>query len=245
MSDGTREARQAERRDEVPPGMSPWLARICAGGLAIFLVLVGAAMARYPGGTWFDRRAPGHAFWKNFLCDLFQRRALNGEDNALSAALATAGTAAMFIALAAFFVLVSSLEPAPSLAGKVARRGGLLACVTGLAVPLTPSDEGRATHLTAVLIACAPALVAVVASARVCLRAEGSRAMAALSLSTLAFGAIDAVAYAVAFSLPVGIPWLNATLPVFQRLAALSLVGWMLSLLATLSARSGRPARTA
>jgi hypothetical protein len=242
----------AERPDAAVEGStsgegvaSPWLARACAGGLAVFVTLVGAAMAKYPGGTWFDRRAPGHSFWKNFLCDLFQRRALNGQDNTASAALATAGTVAMFVALGAFFALVSTLETAPSVSGKVARRAGGLACVAGLAVPLTPSDEGRATHLIAVLIACVPALAAVLAAARVCVRSRVSRGAVVWSIATVAFGTIDAVAYGVAFSLPYGVAWLNAMLPVFQRLAALSLVGWMLAVLASVSGRSGTPARRA
>ncbi len=224
----------------VAPDPSPWLVRTCAAGLAAFVALLAAAVARYPGGTWFDPRAPGHSFWKNFLCDLFQRRALNGADNRASAAFATAGAVAMLLALAAFFALVARLEGDASRAGRVTRRAGLLASLAGLGVPLTPSDEGRALHLTAVLVACAPALAAVIAAARVCARVGGSRAARVFSRATLAFGATDLAAYATAYALPFRVRWLNELLPVFQRLALLSLVGWMLAVLAALPPRRRR-----
>ncbi len=57
-----------------------WLVRICLAGTACFVACFGIAIALYPGGTWFNRRAEGHSFWMNFLCDLMQSRALNGEE---------------------------------------------------------------------------------------------------------------------------------------------------------------------
>jgi hypothetical protein len=49
--------------------------------LALFVVLEGAAMILYPGGTCWDPAAHGHRFWENFLCDLEWSVARNGMPN--------------------------------------------------------------------------------------------------------------------------------------------------------------------
>lgn len=201
---------------------------VCAAGLSLFLALVGAAMASYPGGTWWDPLSRGHSFWKNFLCDLFHHHALNGRRNDRSAALATAGMLFMLPAIAAFFTLVSRLERDESRAGRLARLAGITACVTGIAVPLTPSDRFRAAHLTAVLITCVPALLAVGGAATVSVRARGRAGFtAAMAVATLVFGGTDAVAYAIATQTRA-LDWM---LPVFQRIAAITLVGWMVAVM--------------
>lgn len=213
------------------PRAPRWLIAACAAGLSLFVLLVGAAMWLYPGGTWFDARAVGHTFWENFLCDLFHRRALNGVDNSRSALLATVGTLLMFAALAAFFTLVSLFDPRPRRSAKVTKVAGWLACAAGVAVPLTPSDRSRVGHLSAVLIACAPAIVATGAAVWLSVRAPVRRSITVLSLMTLGFGTIDAILYAIAFGVDARLDRLYLTLPVFQRLATLSLLGWVLATL--------------
>ncbi|MBL8684045.1 MAG: hypothetical protein JNK05_33035 [Myxococcales bacterium] len=217
-----------------------WLVVFCAAGLVLFVLLVGAAIDAYPGGTWFDPLSRGYSFWKNFHCDLFHHRALNGRDNARSATLAIAGTTAMFAALAAFFALVARLDgrsPESRLA-KVTRFAGVTSCVVGMAVPLTPSDVNRVAHLTAVTAAFVPALIAVMAAAWISVRSKSSALLALFAIATLAFGASDGVAYAIAFSIDTRNQLLEASLPLFQRLAMLSLIGWMLSVLAAHARRT-------
>jgi hypothetical protein len=213
------------------PAAPRWLVATCALGLSTFVSLTAAAIHAYPGGTWFDDRTRGHAFWQNFLCDLFHHRALNGADNARSAALATAGTLAMLASIAAFFALIARLERPEGRAARVARWAGACACVAGIAVPLTPSDRYRVAHLSAVLIACAPALAATAAALWVSFHAPVSRWIPRAALATLAFGAIDALMYAVAFGVSARLDGLYVLLPVFQRLATLSLLAWMLATL--------------
>lgn len=213
------------------PAAPRWLVATCALGLCSFVALVTAAIVEYPGGTWFDARTRGHAFWQNFLCDLFHHRALNGADNARSAALATAGMLAMLVSIAAFFALIARLERTEGRAARVARWAGAGACVAGIAVPLTPSDRYRVAHLSAVLIACAPALAATAAALWVSLRAPVSRWIPLAALATLVFGAIDALMYAVAFGVSARLDRLYLWLPVFQRLATLSLLAWMIATL--------------
>ncbi len=62
-----------------------WVARVC---LVAFVLLMAASMYAYPGGDQFDLQHDGHRFWHNFVCDLFETEALNGEPNQLGAALA-------------------------------------------------------------------------------------------------------------------------------------------------------------
>lgn len=221
----------SEPDERALPVAPKWVMAACGAGLALFLALVGAAMWLYPGGTWFDARAVGHTFWENFLCDLFHRRALNGADNARSALLATVGTLVMFGSLAAFFTMVSLFDSRPRRSARVAKIAGWLACAAGVFVPLTPSDRSRVGHLSAVLIACAPAIVATSASVWLSVRAPVQRSITALALATLAFGTVDAVLYAIAFSVDARMDRLYLALPIFQRLATISLLGWVLATL--------------
>lgn len=50
-------------------------------GMGVFVVLYILAAVNYPGGSWIDTQAPGFSFWHNYLCDLLDYRALNGELN--------------------------------------------------------------------------------------------------------------------------------------------------------------------
>ncbi len=191
-------------------------------------------MALYPGGTWFDRETRGHSFAKNFLCDLMQSRALDGEPATFGAPLARIGTVAMLVGIAAFFVLVSHFERPPSRAARITRGAGLAACTIGLAVPLAQSDVHHDLHMVVVLSAFAPALVAACAAAWVSFRARASsRWVRVFAAITLASGAFDGLAYAYAYacafahSVPVQREVLYALLPGFQRIATMGTVGWI------------------
>lgn len=72
--------------------------------LLVFVALMAAAMASYPGGTWEERSAQGHSQLRNFLCDLTRPVALNGQPNALGARCADFGLMAYVVALAPFFL---------------------------------------------------------------------------------------------------------------------------------------------
>ena len=62
--------------------------RLLAVALVVFVALLGAAMACYPGGDWVDTGSSGYRFWDNFLCDLLFTEAINGEANIAGSALA-------------------------------------------------------------------------------------------------------------------------------------------------------------
>jgi hypothetical protein len=48
-------------------------------GIFVFLYLVAAFM--YPGGSWKFPEAEGFSFWNNYLCDLLDHYAIDGELN--------------------------------------------------------------------------------------------------------------------------------------------------------------------
>ncbi len=231
-----------------------WLVVVSAVGATCFVACFVVAAVLYPGGSWMNRLAPGHSLTKNFLCDLMQVRALNGQIAEVGSIFARIGTFAMLVALASFFVQIAKLESG-SRAAKVARNAGLLACLFGCAVPLLPSDQFRTAHLVAVVCAFLPSLVAVIAASIVCFRAPGvTRWIKAAALVTLASGALDGLLYGFAYgtyALKMYPPRsvyvvVNHLLPLLQRTATFGLLAWLLAVTlhtrATLAAEDGQPA---
>jgi len=213
-----------------------WLIVVSAAGTTAFVACFGVAIALYPGGTWFDRRAQGHSFMQNFLCDLMQTHALNGQAAPVGSLFARIGTLAMLVALAAFLTQIARFETHMSRSGRIARGAGLLACVLGCAVPLVPSDLFRDAHVIVVICAFVPSLVATIAAAIVCLRASDvSIWVRALAVATLGTGGLDGVLYAIAYAQVYGLfpmvqqRLINESLPVLQRVATLALLAWVLA----------------
>ncbi|MEZ4383365.1 MAG: hypothetical protein R3A79_18695 [Nannocystaceae bacterium] len=216
-------------------------ALIAGVGTLVFVALFVAAAALYPGGTWMRRSAPGHSLFANYLCDLMQARALNGEPAGLGATLARLGAVAMFVALASFYHLVARLAPRSSARGRFVRYVGLFASVVSLTVPLFPSDRFRVLHILAVVGSFAPAFAATIPAAQISLRAAGASAwIKGAALVTLIAGGLDGLLYAYAYgTYAVGVitPWeirreLEWLMPALQRVASLGLVAWVLAAVA-------------
>ncbi len=184
------------------------------------VILLGAAMAAYPGGNWLDPRAPGHDFWLNFLCDLTQRVALNGTPNRVGWKLGALGLLALVAALAPFWWLVSSLSFSARL-GAAVRLAGRVSLVGLLAVPFTPSQVYGLLHAAAVFTAAVPGL------ASGALAVVGLRERPALRWiggCSLLAAVIDAALYARHVLAPGPTP---VALPALQKVAALGLLAWM------------------
>lgn len=49
--------------------------------MALFVVLYIVSALNYPGGSWNDPSYQGFSFWNNYLCDLLDTNAVNGESN--------------------------------------------------------------------------------------------------------------------------------------------------------------------
>ena len=50
-------------------------------GMALFILLYVLSAFLYPGGSWKFQQAEGFSFWHNYLCDLLDEYAINGELN--------------------------------------------------------------------------------------------------------------------------------------------------------------------
>lgn len=62
-----------------PP--KPWLVLAPLAGLALFVLLYVLAAFSYPGGSWAMPLQNGFSFWNNYLCDLLDTYAINGDIN--------------------------------------------------------------------------------------------------------------------------------------------------------------------
>ncbi|GGD58314.1 hypothetical protein [Muriicola marianensis] len=78
-----------------PSGIVLWLPGV---GILFFLVLYVMAAITYPGGSAAQPAHTGFDFWNNYLCDLLDEYAINGELNS-----------ARYYARASLFVLCSGL----------------------------------------------------------------------------------------------------------------------------------------
>lgn len=207
------------------------LAFVLLASIAGFALLIHLAIVRYPGGTWFDRTAPGHDLFRNFLCDLTQPIALNGRDNP-GVGLARACMVVLDVGLLCLWLSIPRLcDPTPLARWLVGL--GTISFVGVVAVPLTPSLRLGALHAVAVLCATLPGIAAGVL-ASIMLARSPHRLLSRLSSVLLIVSAIDAAIYAV-HTLAGGPPPL--ALPVLQRIAMVVLLTWMAAVALTMLSR--------
>ena len=50
-------------------------------GMLLFVLFYILAALKYPGGSWIMPQQNGFSFWNNYLCDLLDQNAINGELN--------------------------------------------------------------------------------------------------------------------------------------------------------------------
>ncbi len=219
----------------IPEGMeargpaSPPVARCAAlsviGSVAIAVLLIGAAMALYPGGTWLDRGAPGHDFFRNFFCDLTADRALNGQTNP-GASFGKAGMIVLSAGTGPFWFLVTRLFGGRVRLVVAIRVLGLASALAAVAVPLVSSQRYGLLHPMLILIAGVPGLLAgALATFGLLATKSGPRAPARLAALTAGLAGLDGALYAV--HIVSGEEMTSALLPTLQKLAALALVAWM------------------
>ena len=208
--------------------------------VAAFVVLEAAAMALYPGGTWWNTQATGASFWQNFLCDLEWAVALDGRPNPVGSRLAQAAMLVLVAGVGAFWWIAPAMFPSKARTGAAARALGLTSVAATVAVALMPSDRYGALHGIVVMLAAIPGLgAALVATAGLlgvgpCRSRErgrgpvrtctGSSTAGFLGAGTLLASLLDAVLYARTMIRGGPGPTL---LPVAQKVALLLLLAWM------------------
>lgn len=67
--------------DILPVVPRPSVLLLPLAGIVLFVVLYIMAALNYPGGSWVVMDQEGFNFWNNYLCDLLDRNAINGEIN--------------------------------------------------------------------------------------------------------------------------------------------------------------------
>jgi len=59
----------------------PYVLLLPLVGMGLFVLLYVLAAFKYPGGSWMMPQQNGFSFWNNYLCDLLDQNAINGELN--------------------------------------------------------------------------------------------------------------------------------------------------------------------
>jgi hypothetical protein len=192
--------------------------------LMLFVVLECVAMARYPGGTWFDRTSVGHDFFWNFFCDLTASKALNGEPNP-GAIFAQAGMLVLTLGFLPFWILVTSLVRTFR---EIILALGILSSLAAALVPFISSQEYGHLHSWLVFLASIPGVLAGGLSTYGLVKMKtGSRIPARLAVLTVVLVALDAALYAI--NVKTGYEIHPIVVPGLQKIATASLVAWMFS----------------
>ncbi len=205
-------------------------------GVAAFVALEAMAMSLYPGGTWWDAHARGHRFWRNFLCDLEWRVALNGRPNPVGSKLAFAAMAALALGLGPFWFAAAraiSSGGERTLARAVRASGAV--SVGGILVVISmPSDAFGAVHGVAVIAASLLGFVAATLAIVGFIRARRRHA-ACLGVATMVAAVIDLTLYASHFVTRTQDTPLT---PGVEKVALGLLLAWMVSVAALPERRS-------
>ncbi len=64
-----------------PKAPKPKILLLPLFGMLLFVLFYILAALKYPGGSWIMPEQNGFSFWNNYLCDLLDQNAINGELN--------------------------------------------------------------------------------------------------------------------------------------------------------------------
>ena len=206
--------------------------------VALFVALIAASMALYPGGTSWDPRSAGHDFWRNFLCDLERPTALDGTPNPVGARLGQAAMLVLALGLLPFFHRVGALARGAPRLGRTARVAGTIAVAAVPAVTFVSGDRFGALHAVAVVVAGVPGLVACAAAVAALFRDRAvPRALAMTGAAALGTAAVDFAMYVASLAWPSAG---TIAVAVLERLANAGLLAWMVLAAASRPRPAGR-----
>lgn len=124
--------------------------------LLIALLLGGASILLYPGGTAHDASTRGYSFTRNFLSDLGSTVTFAGAHNAVGAVLFGFSLVIMVLVLAGSVlgaVRLLSAAPGARTFARLAAAAGVLVCAGLLSVALLPEDRAMRLHMTSTKVA--------------------------------------------------------------------------------------------
>ncbi len=182
-------------------------------GMMAFIVLYVLAAYHYPGGSWRSPDSVGFSFWNNYLCDLLDEYAVNGELNS-ARFLARGSLASLCAALLLLWFFLPSLFPGRGFNKRIMWISGILALVvTGFL--------GSGTHDLTVRIA----------------GFFGAIAFISCFVELYRMGYIKLMVYGVICLLIFGANYyiyetgkLIEQLPVIQKVTFVSFIGWFVLL---------------
>ena len=211
------------------------LRRLIQVAVVGFVVLTGAAMWAYPGGHVFQTQAPGHHLLYNFLCDLMDPRAINGQPNLVSSTLMVSAFCVVY-----FLGLLPSWWCVPSLFSRrrwvvwMVRGAGVLSLLGIFALFLSGVGSLAISHDLATFLAAIPGIVATFMVVAITVRDRLTTWWFSLSSAAMLLAAtLDALLY-------LRVVWfedaLTPIVPALQRVAMVLILVWLLQL-----AREVRP----
>jgi hypothetical protein len=198
-----------------------WGSRFVLLAIASGTLLLAISMRVYPGGTALDARAQGHSFWLNFLCDLTEPLARNGDANPVGSAIARTAMLDLSLALGAFWLVLPVLFPAQPRTGRAIRLTGTFAVAALVAVPFTSGRAHAVVIFSSALAALAAGALTLVAQ----VRGAGPWYRGGALMVLLALTTLDSVFYARSVATSPRV--VGPELPIFQRLSCLLALLWM------------------
>ncbi len=100
-------------------------------GVIIFILLYWLATLYYPGGSQADHQEPGFSWKDNYWCNLLDKTAINGSDNA-GRPFALAGMLVLVVSLSIFFLAVPFNVDIPTRLKRMISFAGLASMVSVL-----------------------------------------------------------------------------------------------------------------
>ncbi len=192
-----------------------------AAALGLVPVLLGAAMALFPGGH--AGTAGGYSFHRHVLSDLGRCRLSDGSANAVSHALFTTALCMVGAALAVFWTARSFFLSKAGLA-RMVRIFGLLMSASMACIGLAPLDRAKALHdpVTGAAVATAAcAALTLLADRNDRLEPRASKRVWLVALLAVAAGLITMVVLRNTRLLPF------RPLPIGQKALVASFIAWM------------------
>ncbi|MBN1555447.1 MAG: hypothetical protein JXA11_11935 [Phycisphaerae bacterium] len=206
-----------------------------------FVVIQGIAMARYPGGNEWNRRAKGYDFWRNTLSDLGKTKAYNGLANPMSRASRGSATA-FLLSLGLLWLVLPGLFPRRKRVGLLVRVLGMLSLGGMIGLGFTPADEYHVGHAVANGFAAVPGLAAYLLSWWAMLFSRECPRFLPIT------GAVFLIAAWIHFGQYVGHFWLGfawtPAAPMMQRLAFLTGLVWVILTVGVVFRRVGKNTTT-
>ena len=130
-------------------------------GSVVYFIMSHISIFFYPGGTPWDRTTYGYHYWQNFLSDLGETVAKNGEPNLSSMIIMNSSLIIFGISLCIFFLNYSSFTTRRWM-GWLASSLGIFSSIGLIIVGATPSNILKDIHLFGVYMWALGLLIALI-----------------------------------------------------------------------------------